>query len=275
MPLASSATMLCVALLVVSVSGGDVRAESTSSDAPDVVRVTGLRAIPWKSYRAMRAAMDAYAKYKGHAPDAEFNFGLVLPDGYKLPPNFAMRVRTPEGREYPIVMKGVLFIPPILPDDALDADVVTNLKGVAIKVGIRVDTPGVPAGMDRLGDRRLICQIDRAITRVEDDYLSRLLRPNYCEKQTANWTIPSQPANGAEVVDGVNRMMLPASNSSSGMRFQIPLKDTNWSDDALVDYHYTAPFRGKAARLRYTERTEEQAVTAQSKQVWPARNQGQ
>lgn len=230
--------------------GGEARAESMPSDAPDVVRVTGLRAIPWKSYRAMRAAMDAYAKYKGHAPDAEFNFGLKLSDGYKLPPNFAMRVRTREGSEYPIVMKGVLFIPPILPDDTLDADVVTNVKGVTIRVGTQVDTPGVPAGMDRLGDRRLACQIDRAIKRVEDDLVTRLLRPNYCENEGVNyWISPSQPANDAELVDGERRMRLRASNGGSGMRFQLPLHDIRWSDDALVVYQYQRPFQGNATRL--------------------------
>lgn len=249
---ASPATALLVALLVLCMVGGEARAQSTPSDAPDVVRVTGLRAIPWKSYRAMRAAMDAYARYKGHAQDAEFNFGLLLPDGYRLPPNFAMRVRTPDGREYPIVMKGVLFTPPILPNDALDADVVTNLKGVAIRVGTQIDTPGVPAGMDRLGDRRLECQIDRAIRRVEDDLVTRLLRPNYCEHEAATyWMSPSQPADSAELVDGERRMTLRTSNGSSGMRFQIPLHDSGWSDNALVVYQYQTPFRGNPAPLRF------------------------
>lgn len=252
MRLVLPATILSASLLVMSTLACDARAQTTPSDAPDVVRVTGLRAIPWKSYRAMRAAMDAHAKYKGHAPDATFSFGLRLPAGYKLPPNFAMRVRTPDGQEYPIAMKGVLFTPPILPDDALDADVVTNLKGVAVKVGTQLDTPGVPAGMDRLGDIRLECQIDRAIKRVEDDLVTRLLRPNFCENQTTTyWITPSRPADGAELVDGERRMALIASNEGAGLSFKIPVGDTGWSDNALVEYHYTAPFRGNGVRLRF------------------------
>lgn len=250
--LISPPTVLRVVVALASMLTCSARAQSTPSDAPDVVRVTGVRAIPWKSYRAMRAAMDAYAKYKGHAPDAEFNFGLILPDGYKLPPNFAMRVRTPEGLEYPIVMKDKFFIPPIIPDEALNADVVTNLKGVTVRIGTRVDTPGVPAGMDRLGDMRLACQVGRAIRRVEDDPVTRLLRPNICENRTTNyWMTPSRPADGAELVDGERRIMLDARKEGAGMWFRIPLHDTRWNDNAIVLYHYKVPYQGKSARLSF------------------------
>ena len=255
MLLVSPANVLRVALVVVPMLACEARAQSTPSDAPDVVRVTGVRAIPWKSYRAMRAAMDAYVKYKDHAPDARFSFGLVLPDGYELPPNFAMRVRTPEGVEYPIVMKGKLFIPPILPDDALDADVVTNLKGVTVKIGTQIDTPGVPAGMDRLGDRRLACQIARAIRRVEDDLVTRLLRPNYCEKLTTDyWVTPSRSADGAELIDGERRMTLDARKEGADMMFRLPLQDTSWNDNAIVFYRYKVPYEGKSARLNFDPR---------------------
>lgn len=246
---------MCIALVALPMLACEARAQSAPSEAPDVVRVTGVRAIPWKSYRAMRAAMDAFAKYKAHAPDAEFNFGLVLPAGYELPLNFAMRVRTPAGLEYPIVMKGKFFIPPILPDNALDADVVTNLKGFTVKIGTQVETAGVPAGMARLGDMRLACQIGRAIKRVEDAPLTRLLRPNYCENRTSNyWMTPSRPADGAELVDGERRMTLDAGTEETGVSFRIPLQDTGWSDNALVIYRYKVPYEGKPARLTYDPR---------------------
>lgn len=77
-----------------------------------VVRVTGLRAVPWKSYGAMRAAVAAYEKHKSLAPDAVFRFAVMPPAGMKLPPNFALRVRTDKGQEYPIRLEhGELFTP--------------------------------------------------------------------------------------------------------------------------------------------------------------------
>ena len=57
------------------------------TSAAQVVRVTGLRAVPWKSYRAMRAAVAAFEKYKLLAPDAVFRFAVPPPVGKTLPAN--------------------------------------------------------------------------------------------------------------------------------------------------------------------------------------------
>ena len=91
-----------------------------------VVHVTGLRAVPWKSYGAMRAAVAAYEKHKSLAPDAIFRFAVMPPAGIKLPPNFSLRVRTEEGEEFPIRLEhGELFALPLLPDLKGDADLVS------------------------------------------------------------------------------------------------------------------------------------------------------
>jgi hypothetical protein len=216
-------------------------AESTPADAPDVVRVTGVRATPWKSYRAMRAAMEAYEKHRDLAPDAEFSFGVVLPGTQPLPPNFALRVRTPDGKDYPITMNGKAFALPILPDDALDGDLVTNLKGVPIKIGIRVETPGVAAGMDRLGDLRLTCQIDQALARFDDNFLARLIRPNVCETASGHWWMAPgwSPSGGAFVVEGQRSAPLESGNRMGIARYRVPLQDTSWGNDALLDFRYT------------------------------------
>jgi hypothetical protein len=228
---------------------------SQPAEYPQVVRVTGLRAIPWKSYRAMRAAMEAYANYKNLAPDAMFSFGVVLPPGEKLPPNFAMRVRTPEGTEYPVTMEGRLFKLPILPNNVLDADLVTNLKGIPVKIGILMETPGVPPGMDRLGDLRLTCQIDRAIDRVEDGLFARLLRPNMCETSNGSyWMAVRLPSASAALVEGMRTAPLEHRDIAHRTEYKIPLHDVSWSNNTLVDYEYTKPFPARLTgkRVRFT-----------------------
>jgi len=236
---------------------GPLAGASEPAQNPEVVRITGLRAIPWKSYRALRAAMDAYAAHKGLAPDAVFKLGVVLPPGATLPPNFAMRVSTPDGKEYPITMNGKLFELPILPEDVLDADLVTNLKGTAVKIGIHMETPGVPIGMDRLGDLRLSCRIERAIDRVEDGLLARMLRPDVCDTpKGAYWTYAhfGVPSSGAALVDSARRQALERRTDAHGIRYRIPLYDTGWGNDTLVEYAYTKllPAATSGRTLRFT-----------------------
>lgn len=243
-------------LLALALACAPARADNPP-DTPDVVRVTALRAIPWKSYRALRAAMDAYEQHKHLAPDAGFSFGVVLPPNVNLPTNFAMRVRTPEGREYPITMDGKLFKLPMLPDGMLDADLVSNLKGIAVKIGIHIETPGVPPGMDRLGDLRLTCEIEYAIHGVEDGFFARMLRPNACETPKGGyWTYARSdlPRTGTTLVDGAHTAALKGHDDSNGTRYRMPLYDANWSDDTLVDYGYLTPFPARVAAraLRFT-----------------------
>jgi hypothetical protein len=232
------------------------RAESVPPDAPETVRVTGVRAIPWKSYRAMRAAMDARDEYQDLAPNARLSFGIVLPPGQKLPPNFAMRVRTPDGKEYPVEMTGNLFQVPVLPGDLRDADLVTNLKGVPVKIGLQVVTPDLPPGMDRLGDLRLYCEMMDAIDRVDEGVLKRLLRPDPCKRPgAAQWfAVPlARPTSGGALVEGERNAELARRDDQGGTYYDIPLGDSSWGNDALVAYGYLEPFpanRGRG-RLRF------------------------
>lgn len=104
-----------------------------------VVHVTSLRAVPWKSYGAMRAAVAAYEKHQALAPDAVFRFAVMPPPGMTLPPNFALRVRSETGQEFPIRLEhGELFTLPPLPELDGKADLVSNFKGGPLRIGLLV-----------------------------------------------------------------------------------------------------------------------------------------
>jgi hypothetical protein len=224
---------------------------------PGVVRVTGVRAIPWKSYRAMRAGLAAYEKYKALAPDAEFSYGVVLGPGKKLPDNFAMRVLTSKGKEYPITMNGRLFALPMLPEDEFDADLVTNMRGFQIKVGIKLWTPAIPLDKYRLGDLRLSCEIDRAIDHVDDGVFAKLLAANKCDSNLGNYmtTAPlNMPTSGGYLVEGERSVMLARKRAEEGIYYAVPLYDQGWSNEALLEFDYTRPFPADPPRngLRFT-----------------------
>lgn len=260
MPFCRVAAAARIALLLISLAlACQARSDPTPMEMLEPVRVTGVRAIAWKSYRAMRAAMDAYAAHRDMAPNARFAFGAILPPGRELPLNFAMRVRAAGGKEYPIEMTGNRFQLPILPGDMRDADLVTNLKGVSIKVGVEVHTRDLPRGMDRLGDLRLYCEVMRAIDRVDESLLERLLLPDSCHSRGAlRWfSAPlNQATMGAFLVEADRKTPLTSRVDADGTYYGVPLSDTSWSDDALVSYDYLEPYPANRdkGRLRFTEK---------------------
>lgn len=219
------------------------------TSAGAVVRVTGLRAIPWKSYRALRAAVAAFETYKSLAPDAVFGFAVLPPVGKTLPPNFALRVRTRDGREFPVpVERGELFQLPALPDPDVDADLVSNLKEGLLRIGLLVHTPAVPADKERLGDVRLRAEISQAIADVDhprDDpacLSKRLLLPKRCRPaHVAIWYKPRAPASGAWVVDGSHREALAGNGDPAFPAFKMPVNAGHLGNDAIIEFDYKTP----------------------------------
>jgi hypothetical protein len=219
------------------------------TSAGAVVRVTGLRAIPWKSYRALRAAVAAFETYKPLAPDAVFGFAVLPPAGTTLPPNFALRVRTRDGKEFPVpVERGELFQLPVLPDPDVDADLVSNLKDGPLRIGLLVHTPTVPADEERLGDVRLRAEISQAIADVDhprDDpacLSKRLLLPRRCRPaHVAIWYRPRAPASGAWVVEGRRREALAGNGDPAYPAFKMPVNAGHLGNDAIIEFDYKSP----------------------------------
>lgn len=91
--------------------------------------------------------------------------------GVKLPPNFSLRVRSKSGQDFPIRLEhGELFTLPPLPDLEGEADLVSNFKQGALRIGLLVHTPTVSPEKLRLGDLRLRSEISAAITMYDDPW---------------------------------------------------------------------------------------------------------
>jgi len=209
-----------------------------------VVRVSGLRAVPWKSYRAMRAAIAAYENYRPIlAPDAVFRFALMPPPGTALPPNFALRVRARDGREFPIALDNrELFDLPDLPDLDSEADLVSNLKGARLRIGLLVHTPGVAPEKERLGDVRLRYVINEAIANADDPDARGTCwrtksRPHCKFVRVSVWHNPRAPAAGAVIVEGERRAALVSSRDPVSPSYKMPLS-RDWGNDAVVEFDY-------------------------------------
>lgn len=228
---------------------GAVPGNTENAPAFMVVRVTGVRAIPWKSYRAMRAAVATYEQYKSLAPDAIFSFAVLAPAGATLPPNFALRVRTRDGQEYPIALEnGELFQLPVLPDPRVDADLVSNVKEGPLRIGLLVHTRGVPPEKERLGDVRLRLHINQAIAAVDDPGTDRRCsvksRWSGCKRPSVTvWHQPRAATSGASIVEAHRREPLEAGGNPYSPAYRMPISGERWGHDALIEFNYRQPLR--------------------------------
>lgn len=216
-----------------------------------VVRITGLRAIPWKSYRAMRAAVAAFEANKSLAPDAAFSFAVLPPPGMSLPANFKLRVRTKEGEEFPIALEnGELFQLPALPDPGVEADLVSNYRDGPLRIGLLVHTRSVAPEKERLGDVRLRNEINQAIADVDhpnDDPRCLRKRPgqNGCKARprATVWHNPRAPASGAVIVEGGRREALESNRDAGSPSYKMPVYSTRWGNDAIIEFDYKGLLR--------------------------------
>lgn len=219
-------------------------------EAVSVVRVTGLRALPWKSYGALRAAVSAYEKYKLLAPDAVFRFAVMPPAGMRLPLNSALRVRTMRGQEFPIRLEhGELFTLPLLPGLQGDAELVSNLKAGGLRIGLLVHTPTVSPEKLCLGDLRLRYEINAAIAMFDNPWeydtkcrgKSRWIRCKRPSKEI--WHRPWIATHGAWIVDGGGRMPLKVHDDPEKHMYRMPITSEHWSNDVIIELDYSMPMQ--------------------------------
>ena len=216
-----------------------------------VVRITGLRAIPWKSYRAMRAAVAAFEANKSLAPDAVFSFALLPPAGKTLPSNFRLRVRTRDGEEFPIALdNGELFQLPALPNAGMDAELVSNFRGEPLRIGLLVHTRSVPPEQERLGDVRLRNEINQAIADVDHpsedpNCLRKRAGHNGCKARprATVWHKPRAPAMGASIVEGGRREALASDKDPGSPSYKMPVYSARWGNDAIIEFDYKGLLR--------------------------------
>jgi hypothetical protein len=225
---------------------GSAQPNQLDAAAVSVVRVTGLRVVPWKSYRAMRAAVAAYEKYKYLAPDAVFFFAILPSVGKTLPSNIQLRVRTKNGVEFPIKLEhGELFQLPALPDPDVDANLVSNLKE-GLRIGLLLHTRNVPPAEERLGDVRLRNEIGQAISDVEhpnyDPMCWRKRSANRCRpRHVTVWYKPRAPASGAWLVDGDRKEALEANGDPNYASYKIPINAGHLGNDTVIKFDYKNP----------------------------------
>ena len=217
------------------------------ADASQSGHVNSVRNTELKSYRVMAAGLDAFDDHHALAPRArEVRFQLIPGPG--APDNamqdLSLRIAGNETSiVLPLAADGSFTLPRSTQADKEDADLITNKKKGQYRWQPVIRSDGVPAGMRRLGDLRLQCQVTIAIAKKEIPFWIRtlvgtLLRTtDWCSaEQLKMGTRSDAPLASATLLDGEQRIALKV--EKEGRSFLAPIGDTRYADDTLIELVY-------------------------------------
>jgi len=217
------------------------------------IHINSIRNPELKSYRVMAAGLDAFDAYHALAPKArEVRFQLVA--GSRAPADamqdLSLRIAGNETSiALPLSADGSFTLPRSAQADSEDADLITNKKKGQYRWQPVIHSDGVPAGMRRLGDLRLQCQVTIAIAKKEIPFWVRtlvgtLLRTtDWCSaEQLKMGTRSDAPLASATVLDGEQRIALKV--EKEGRSFFSPIGDTRYADDTLIELVYQQDVAG-------------------------------
>ncbi len=256
------APRICVLALAVSCA-------AAHGQSDEAITVTGLRDPVDKSYRRMADGMALFEKRRALAPAAQLRFKL-------LP-----RKRGTAMQDVDVAIVGDTFETPlevapdhtfVLPRDGKalkeTASVRPNRKKQTMTWRAEIRTPGVPAGMRRLGDLRLECEVGMEaglISNRPSNLIGWLVErfadtPEYCHQPEPRYLFfAERPLWRVTLVAGARREVLPADRMWAGASadpdwksslpycdcevlversYFLPLGDASWPDDTLVQLRY-------------------------------------
>jgi hypothetical protein len=253
---------VCLLLLVLA---APAFGQETSSTPVPTIRVPSTRDPVDKSYRKMIQGMARFERDHALAPQATLRFQL-------LP-------RTPRVDMHGITLRiagdGVTVPVPVAPDNTFvlpsneqalreDAAVLANRKTTSMTWRAQVLSPGVPAGMRRLGDLRLECLVGMEAGLVSNSsplfgWLANALSgaDKVCNSADGNYLFfAERPLFSVTLHAGNRTEVLPFKMLYAGgdqtpemlpfcdcqvlvdRTYYVPIWDRNWPDDTLVEFEY-------------------------------------
>lgn len=237
------ALALCTIGAVFGCGAAAAAGQTSAPDNPDTVHVNAIRDAEARKYKVIVAGVDAFERHHQLAPRIDalrfraerqrLEEGGLAPvarlegdDGFVLP--------------LPIDAEGDILMP--RSKAALDAhsELVLNQKRLDYRIEPRVRTPGLTDHVRRLGDLRLECQVRVAMAKEEIGLMwtltinSLLLTTDWCGfmrgKKLALSFRTKRIISNAFLEDGNRSRNVEFSHKT----FSVPLYDSTWSDDALI-----------------------------------------
>jgi hypothetical protein len=208
------------------------------------VHVAGIADPEMRTYRNVAAGLDAFDTHRALAPLATLRFRMRHADG--APANAAdglqLRLASDDGsfqENVPIDAAGLLTVARSQAAYDADATFILNRKNGQYTGHPEVRTTGLPDNVRRLGDLRLECRVTIAIVKDQMPFLAKaaintlMLGSDWCAKQDFNYGVMAARRDVRAVLrDGERSRTL----ETHGWNVMVPIGDTGWPDDALVQF---------------------------------------
>ncbi|NHQ85834.1 hypothetical protein HA050_06835 [Iodobacter sp. HSC-16F04] len=228
-------------LLLSSALSASETASETEAIKLDAVTTSGIKDADWKPYASMLKGMDAYEKFKYHAPTAPLKFIIRPENGRALIPGLALRIED-EGNSIavPIAEDGTFVLPRDQELADKKAEMVLN-KPKGYQWTARIFSSNLPANSWRLGDMRLQCEVMIAINKDGLPFYQRaaLLAINPCHSSVVNFTRDLPPkANEIIAIYSGKREKVELYETDGKLSFRIPFDEERFPDDTLFEVQY-------------------------------------
>lgn len=233
--------LLAALALNLSLNGVHAQTEDAADAAPEV-QVSSVKDPQLKSYRQMLKGVDAFQEHHRLAPATSLRFALAADDNAVKLDDVTLRIAGDNTSiPVPLTREGTFTLE--RNQAALDdnADIIANKKKSLLHWHADIRTPDVPDNARRLGDLRLECEISWAVRQDEMSFLVRngiKLAGGLCRSKlvTLHYQAPRALA-AATLVSGERRQALAVSKKDPRV-FVPPVSNTDWNDDALIEYEY-------------------------------------
>jgi hypothetical protein len=244
-----------VSLLAAVLASATMPALAADMDKEEAakVHINAMKDPELKNYRAIMAGLDKFDQLHALAPAIpqlrfQFEGKRMLIDG-QLPAariaadDFSIPLTPDQDRRLTIPRSQAAY-------DA-KAELVLNRKKSEARVEAYVRTPGLPDNQYRMGDVRLDCQVKVAIGKEEIPFWANamintlLLTTDWCswfkgatpKGGDRNWSHKATAKlSAATLRDGERSLALKV----DGKNFRLPIGDTSWSNDAIVELEFAA-----------------------------------
>ncbi len=219
------------------------------ADAVQEVVVPGVRNPELRSYRSMLAGLDEFEKKRHLAPRADaLRFHLRSKQAGETIAGLALRIASSEvSIPVPIAADGTFILPRDQAAADSEADLILNRPKRAWSGMPRIRSAGVPPDMRRLGDIRLECQVAIAIAKQEINFALRaaiavvLVGNDWCQSKRIDYgTDAPYPADSITLVHGERRLVSKYTSRRKNY-FPVPIQDSSWPDDTLIEFQRSAP----------------------------------
>lgn len=219
---------------------------------PGTVHINAVKNPELHSYRAVAAGLDKFDQMHALAPNVpQLRFQVQARRGKPLGPEPLVARIAANDFSIPLALDQDLRFSVPRSQAAYDAraELVLNRRKQEARFDTWVRTPGLADNRYRMGDVRLDCQVKIAIAKEEMPFWanalvnSLLLTTDWCswfkgETPKGDGRFWSHRAgaklSGATLRDGERSLALEVEETS----FKLPIGDTGWGDDAIVELEY-------------------------------------